>query len=97
MRKNDITFEQLRLACKHVDELSNIGVTENLAIRTLELFADVYANVLQGGSPIPHHVELVPKSQWPIKAKELLRQNPNAKPRDNLRVEHGTPRRFRTV
>ena len=42
------------------------GVTENLAIRTLELFVDVYANLHTGGSA-PHHVDQVPL--WSVKAK----------------------------
>ena len=57
--KNDITIEQLSLACKHVVEMREAGVTMNLAIRTLELFADVYAKILKGGSPTPNHVDQI--------------------------------------
>ncbi len=67
------------------------GVTENLAIRTLELFADVYAKVQVIGNASPHHVKHV--KLWPLKAKGLRLAIPDAKPRDYFRVEHGTPRR----
>jgi len=43
MSKNAITIEQLNTACRHVIELMDAGMTENLAIRNLELFANVYA------------------------------------------------------
>jgi hypothetical protein len=44
--KNRSTIEHLRIACRHVDELVAAKVSENLAISTLELFADVYAKLL---------------------------------------------------
>jgi len=53
MSRNRHTIEHLRIACRHVDELVAAGVTENLAIRTLELFADVYAKTHTGGSASP--------------------------------------------
>ena len=61
MSKNAITVQQIELACRHVQEMMSAGVTENLAIRTLELFADVYAKILTGGSATPHHVDQVDK------------------------------------
>jgi hypothetical protein len=67
------------------------GVTENLAIRTLELFADVYAKFHVIGNTSPHSVRQV--KLWSVKARALLTATPDAKPRDYLRVEHGTPRR----
>src|ERR1700688_2475655 len=91
MSKNAITVDQLRLACGHVQEMIEAGVTENLAIRTLELFADVYAKFQVIGNTSPHHVRQV--KLWSIKAKGLLSAIPDAKPRDHFRVEHGTPRR----
>ena len=91
--KNSVSIEQLRLACRHVEELRAAGVTENLAIRTLELFADVYAKLHGGGSATPHHVSQVGDSSWSRKAKALREALPEAKPRDYYRVEHGTPRR----
>lgn len=84
-------MEQLNLACRHVGEMMTAGVTENLAIRTLELFADVYAKLLMGGSPTPHHVSQV--ELWSVKAKHLRKKKPDGKPKDLFRVEHGTPRR----
>ena len=89
--KNRPTIEHLHIACRHVDELIAAGVTENLAIRTLELFADVYAKLLTGGSATPHHVNQV--QLWSVAALKLKAAHPNAKPRDHFRVEHGTPRR----
>jgi hypothetical protein len=38
-------------------------------------------------------VKQVPRNQWSIAARQLLAENPTAKPRDHFRVEHGTPRR----
>src|SRR5580658_7191439 len=93
MSKNKLSIEHLALACKHVIEMRALGVTENLAIRTLELFADVYAKMALGGSATPHHVRQVPLSQWSIEARTHRIQYPDAPPRNYLRVEHGTPRR----
>ena len=91
MSKNAITIDQLRIACRHVEEMRAAGVTENLAIRTLELFADVYAKLRVVGNASPHHVDEV--KLWSVKARQLRNAKPDAKPRDNFRVEHGTPRR----
>jgi len=91
--KNRPTIEHLAIACRHVHELIAAGVTENHAIRTLELFTDVYAKLLNGGSATPHHVSQIPKSQWSVAARAAFDANPKAKPKDSLRVEHGTPRR----
>ena len=93
LSKNQHNIEQLTVACRHVKELMAVGVTENHAIRTLELLTDFYAKLLKGGRPTPHHVSQVPKGQWSIAAQKLVAENPGAKPRDHLRVEHGTPRR----
>ncbi|MDD5585680.1 MAG: hypothetical protein PHY92_01825 [Alphaproteobacteria bacterium] len=91
MSKNAITIDQLKLACHHVEEMITAGVTENLAIRTLELFGDVYAKLQVVGNASPHHVDQV--KLWSIKARKLRNTMPDAKPRDHFRVEHGTPRR----
>jgi hypothetical protein len=89
--KNAITIDHLSLACHHVEEMMAAGITENMAIRTLELFIDVYANLHMGGSATPHHVDQV--ELWSIKARKLRDALPDAKPRDYFRVEHGTPQR----
>ena len=91
MSKNAISINQLMLACEHAKAMRGAGVTENLSIRTLELFADVYAKLHSGGSASPHHVRQV--ELWSVKARKLLETDPDLKPRDCLRVEHGTPRR----
>src|SRR5690606_1168352 len=92
MSKNRPTIEHLQLACRHVDELIEAGVTENHAIRTLELFADVYAKIHGGGSAVPHHARQVPKTQWSVAALAALEEAGATWPRGKLRVEHGTPR-----
>jgi hypothetical protein len=84
-------MDQLNLACRHVEEMMAAGMTENLAIRALELFADVYAKLLMGGSATPHHVDQF--ELWSVKAKHLRKKMPEGKPKDLFRVEHGTPRR----
>lgn len=91
MSKNAITIDQIKLACRHVDEMKAAGVSENMAIRTLELFCDVYAKIHTGGSAAPHHVKQV--SLWSVEAKKIRDRNPEAKPKDHFRVEHGAPRR----
>jgi hypothetical protein len=87
--KNKLTTDHLKIACRHVRELRAAGVTENLAIRSLEQFADFYAKMHGGGSATPHHVRQVPRQQWSVAAREEYKRNPLAR----LRVEHGTPRR----
>ena len=91
MSINAITIDQLNLACRHVEEMMAAGVTENMAIRTLEMFANGYANLLMGGNASPHHVTQV--DLWSVKAKKLRMKMPDGKPKDLFRVEHGTPRR----
>ena len=87
--KNKLTIAQLKIACRHVRELIDARVTENLAIRSLEQFTDFYAKLCLGGSVTPHHVRQVDKRQWSIAARMQHAQDPKAL----LRVEHGTPRR----
>lgn len=91
MSKNKITIDQLRLACRHVGEMQKQGVTENLAIRTLELFANIYAKLSMGGRPSPDHVSHY--TLWSREARRLKKKKSNGKPKDMFRVEHGTPRR----
>jgi hypothetical protein len=43
MSKNFLTIEQLNIACQHVCEPIEAGMTENTAIQSLELFSDNYA------------------------------------------------------
>jgi hypothetical protein len=89
--RNAISISHLDIACRHAEELIEAGITENLAIRTLELFTDVYAKLHNGGSATPHHVDHV--ELWSVEAMKLRKMTPDAKPRDHFRVEHGTPRR----
>ena len=89
--KNRITIDQLRAACRHVEELQALDVRENLAIRTLELFADVYAKLQVMGNTNPHSASEV--KLWSKAALELKSARPRAKAGVCFRVEHGTPRR----
>lgn len=93
MSKNRLSIDQISLACRHVDELTAAGVSENFAIRTLELFADVYAKLYHGGSATPHHARQVPRNQWSLAALKLAGDAHPNWPSGALRVEHGTPRR----
>jgi hypothetical protein len=93
MSKNRITIDQLSLACRHVDEMRAIGVSENLAIRTLETFADLYAKLALGGTASPHDAKKIPLSQWSVEAKKRKALYPSDPSGKHFRVEHGTPRR----
>ena len=89
--KNRITIEQVRLACRHVHEMLSAGVTENLAIRILEHFVDVYSKLHNGGAAVPYTVNHV--KLWSVEAIKLWEKNNKQRPGSYLRVEHGTPRR----
>jgi hypothetical protein len=91
--KNKVTINHLKLVCRHVREMREAGISENYAIRILEMFADGYAKGHFGGSASPHHVREVPRRQWSVAAREVWERTRNPKAKDLLRVEHGTPRR----
>ncbi len=55
--KNAMTIKHLKLACRHLDEMTASGVTVNLAIGTLELFVDVYSKLIVIDNASPHHVD----------------------------------------
>ena len=76
------------MACRHVDEMLKEGITENLAIRILELFVDVYSKLLNGGSATPHNAGQV--EYWSLAAHKVKNHRPYGK---FVRVEHGAPRR----
>jgi hypothetical protein len=88
---NTISLGQIRLACQHVLEMKAAGVTENLSIRTLELFVDVYAKIRVEGSATPHSADQV--KLWSKDALAAKNENPNSSLGSYCRVEHGTPRR----
>ena len=90
MSKNAITLPQIEVACRHVAELIKLGMTENLAIRNLELFANVYAKFRSVGSASPDHVD-----QFELWSQAALAHRASGGERGGrfLRVEHGTPRR----
>ena len=88
---NAITFEQLTTSCRHVHELMALGMTENLAIRNLEQFANIYAKVRIVGNASPDRAD-----QYDVWSKAALKAktgNPDKNFGQYVRVEHGTPRR----
>lgn len=91
MSKNSITIEQLNAACRQLEEMLSLGVTENYAIRQLELFANAYAKFQVIGNVSPDHVGHY--KLWSEAALALVKENPSARTAGLLRVEHGTPRR----
>ena len=91
MSINAVTISQLEIACRHVEEMRAGGVTDNLAVRTLELFADVYAKLQVIGNASPNYVKHV--KLWSVKTRQLKNARPDAKPSEHFRAEHGTPRR----
>jgi hypothetical protein len=48
--KNQPVIDHLKMACRHIDEMMAAGISENIAIRTLELISDLYAKLHQGGA-----------------------------------------------
>ena len=91
MSKNAVTVEQLAIACRNVGELRAAGMSENLAIRNLEQFANMYAKLRHPGHLSPDHVRQY--RRWSLKALEAEAANPGRRHGEYLRVEHGTPRR----
>jgi hypothetical protein len=91
MSKNVPTIEQLKIACRNVIELTDAGMTENLAIRNLELYANIYAKFRIVGNANPDHVNQY--TLWSKAARAAWVAYPKRRVGDHLRVEHGTPRR----
>jgi hypothetical protein len=91
MSKCTITVDHLKLACRHFEEMMDANVGEKAAIRTLELFADVYAKGSVMGNASLDRLKRV--ESWSIKAKQLQDAISVAKPEDHFQIHHGTPRR----
>src|SRR5258707_1292733 len=91
MSKNAPTIQQLNIACRHVVELIEAGMSENLAIRSLEIYANVYAKYRVHGEATPDHADQF--DHWSKAARKAKAANPNRPYGEYLRVEHGTPRR----
>ena len=92
--KNDITIEQLNMACGHFNELVKAGVTQNIAIRQPLKMVDIYAKMrVIGKCSVDKANEF---KHWSIEAKKVWDQailnDPNAKYGSFVRIEHGTPR-----
>lgn len=91
MSKNAVTIDQLGIACQNVLDLIAAGMSENLAIRNLEQFANIYAKLRQYGHVNPDHASQF--ERWSVAAIEAELANPGRPYGEYLRVEHGTPRR----
>jgi hypothetical protein len=91
MSKNAVTIEQLKIACQNVLDLRAAGMSNNLAIRNLEQFANIYAKFKTLGHVSPDHA--LQYDRWSVAALKLEAENPGRKHGEYLRVEHGTPRR----
>jgi hypothetical protein len=89
MSKNAASIDQIKLACKYVYDLIEQGVTENYAIRTMELMVDSYAKFRVMGNAKPNNPDEVPL--WSREARRLRAFVPSAT--GYFIVEHGTPRR----
>lgn len=89
--KNAVTLEQIEVACRHVLELMEAGMTENFAIRNLELFANMYAKFRLIGNTSPDRADQF--DLWSKAALDARNENRGHAFGQYLRVEHGTPRR----
>ena len=91
--KNKITIPHLLLACRHVQEMLDAGITYNFAIRTLEHWADWYSNHYKStrGKFQVYSVRNI--DLWSKAALRDKKKHPKKRPLEYLRVEHGTPRR----
>ena len=91
MSKNTISIKQLRILCRHVRELVDAGFTENIAIRPLELCANIYAKDRNMGTTNPDHADQF--GLWSKAARKAKKLHPTWQYGHYLRVEHGTPKR----
>jgi hypothetical protein len=88
---NAPTLDHIKLLCRHAVAMMTAGITENFAIRLLELMADNYAKFRAYGNCSPNHVDQC--DYWSKAARKTKVANPKGKSGLYLRVEHGTPRR----
>lgn len=91
MSRNKVTIQQLNLCCRHYFEMLEVGMTENYAIRTLELISNSYAKYLVVGNTSPDHVDQY--ILWSTAAIQYRLTNKDYTSSGKLRVEHGTPKR----
>lgn len=87
-----ITYPQIALACKHLTEMVTFGAREDLAGRTLDLFVDIYAKMLHGGTSSTHSPDQIHSDYWSDDAKAIV-ANGKQRQRGDIQVEHGSPRR----
>jgi hypothetical protein len=74
MSRNAHTVAQLQLACRHVEEMVEAGVSVNFSIRTPELFADVRAkrHMEERGRTHPAMSGRLISGQLPVPGREDL-------------------------
>jgi hypothetical protein len=88
---NAPTFAQIKLACRRVIEMREAGITENIAIRQLELLANLWGKFRLLSHCSPDRADQF--EYWSRAARKAKVTHPNAAYGTYLRVEHGTPRR----
>jgi hypothetical protein len=91
MRKNNPTIRQIKIACRHILELVDAGMTVNLAIRNLELYTNIYAKYRIMGNTNVDYADQYPI--WSKSARKAKAANPKIAYGQYLRIEHGTARR----
>jgi len=72
-------------------ELVAAGVSENLAIKSLETYTNDYAKHLLLGRIPPDNADIY--DNWSEDARIAKTANPEKPYREYLRIEHGTPKR----
>lgn len=91
MSKNAVAIKHLEIVCRSMQELRELGMTENLAIRHLEFLVNNYAKYKIVGKVSVDHVD-----EYKLWSKDASRQKKlhlHRRSGEYLRVEHGTPRR----
>lgn len=92
MSKNAPTIDQLKMVCRHVEEMmTDGGMSENWAIRLLEQMTNMYAKYrILGRVKVDHADDY---ELWSKAARRAKAANPSGAYGTYLRVERGTPRR----
>jgi len=92
---NQITIPILHLACRQYHQMIKAGISKNNAIRLLEIFEDSYARQYKGGEGRFNVLRAKDIPLWSKAARKYRKgiMSGKLKPKDYVRVEHGTPRR----
>ena len=89
--KNVITIKHIDVACRHVDEMRAVGISESLSIRILEILVEHYATIYHDEYSVPYKHENI--KLWSSEANKLRACSPLKIIRSRLIVKHGTPKR----